>query len=353
MSEKENSTGREVSYRSSSVFLKWMEKKGIRLPALVDKISSYLKKFFWKLYSWWAVPRELEKSNQLLKERYLELQSEMKQKEEAQRKESELRRRLEELNQTLEQRVLQRSQQLEESYCQLEAVRSKFFTLGEMSALIAHDLAVPMKFLQSHIDQLGKDQQLINNEQYIKQFDMGLSRSLDLVGSLRSYLKNPVERPEDCSFLEVHSYVLRLLEAQKSQFDFSRGKIKLDRQVEELSLKISRMNLIHILYNLYRHVLDSLLKKGRESFQFGVRILEDNLQQLSLEIWEGEGSFEDGLQFEEGCLASCQNLQMIKSSQGLGLCLVYRLLTRMGGGLSEGRNKSGGRVFRLTLKKAC
>lgn len=312
--------------------------------------SYYIKKVLLFPVSIWLAASELKKSNEQLQERYQQLQEEIYKKEQLQKKEAELREKLQQLNETLEERILERTRELELSYRDLETEKSSFHTLGEISAMIAHDLSGPLHAIQFCFNELQETGFQSSPEEYIKQMKTASSRAVDLINGLKNYLENPLENSDSCSFLKVHNYVLRLMKVQFYKLDFSRVKIHFDSALEETMLKISRMNLIHVLYNLYKNSFNNLLNHKIAAPQITISLKENTSQKVVFEISDnGTGLSRE--QFEQITALTMVPPQNLNTKKGLGLRLIRRLLERIEGSISVDFGQEQGTRVEISLKK--
>ncbi|MEO5968992.1 MAG: HAMP domain-containing sensor histidine kinase, partial [Bdellovibrionia bacterium] len=241
-----------------------------------------------------------------------------------------------------------------------ETEKSRYRVLGEISALIAHDLNGPLHAAQYCVDQLGKlefspDSPKPRNK-YYDHLSHSIKRATELTDSLRARLKNSRNTLETSSLHQAHLEVMRLLEMTYSTRGYNNIFFSFDAQLKILILKLSRVDLIQILDNLYRNCIENLLTHPipnpflrvylHSHTKDGVEIgISDNGTGMSLEQFESLTSF----QFT-------QPISPVKSSTGLGLRLTRKLIESHNGSLTVDEKKvlnlseNYGTLFLLKLK---
>lgn len=236
-----------------------------------------------------------------------------------------------------------------------EAEKGRFRALGQMSALVAHDLSGPLHAALFSTKELQENPFQENAPLYIERVAFNLDRAMLLVGSLRARLKNPITDSAQSFFLESHEHVLRMLTLQYLEKGIKKIHFQIDPKLLGLKLAISQVDLIHILDNLYRNSVENLLHNGIEKPQIGVFLFEKSEVLTTLWIRDnGTGLSND--QFE--ILTKSDPLKISVSSEhtgentGLGLKLI-RSLTEMNGGTLEVLDSiDQGSIFSLTCRNA-
>ena len=240
-----------------------------------------------------------------------------------------------------------------------QAEKSRFRYLGEMTALLAHDLSGPLHVAQFSASQLSEnpDMPTDKREKYLHHLVSSLGRAVELTTSLRSRVRNPESESRYTRFREAHDNVLNLLHTQIGLGEFTPVKFALDPKVEDLTLEIPRVDLIHVLDNLYRNAFENLTEKGVKSPE--IQILTVNHPPGEPPVCEihirdnGSGllprDFERLTTFrsDEGPRAGKQET----GSSGLGLRLTRRLVEINGGDLSILEQPGPGTTLRLRLKQ--
>ena len=125
-----------------------------------------------------------------------------------------------------------------------QAEDSRFQALGEISALIVHDLSAPIHVIQFCAQELLQNPDLVKDPRYLEMLSMNGKRSLELIDTLRTYLRGPSVQDSVSNFGEAYRDALRFVEGQVSHRDLARIQIYFDaslssRQFEDLRKAIS------------------------------------------------------------------------------------------------------------------
>lgn len=134
----------------------------------------------------------------------------------------------------------------------------RYESLGEISGLISHDLAQPLGVIFNLTEILQEDPSKLTTPRYREMLVTNVLHAVELVNSLRAYLRNPESRNGLSSFIEAHEHVIRLLGFQFSAGLMSGVRQEVDREHGSLRLQIGQSDLIHVLYNVYSNALENL-----------------------------------------------------------------------------------------------
>ena len=229
---------------------------------------------------------------------------------------------------------------------------SRYRALGELSALIVHDLSAPLHVIHFCTEQVKENPDILRNPRYIDQLTVNGARSLELISSLKAYLKDGKFKSAGVAFAEAHQRVIRLLETQFHTQGFSKVQINTEPNALPIKVDVPKADLIHVLMNLYGNSLLNLLENSIPEPKIQVTMVELTEQQVTYSIADN-GTGLSAKRFEEltafSFLPDAQN----SSRDGLGLRLVRRLVERNRGSLfavDPGPGESGSR-FHLTLKR--
>jgi signal transduction histidine kinase len=228
---------------------------------------------------------------------------------------------------------------------------SRYRALGELSALIVHDLSAPLHVIHFCTEQAKEDPEILRNPRYIDQLTVNGTRSLELINSLKAYLKDGKFKSSGITYAEAHRQVIRLLETQFHSSGFA--KIVFDTAPEAVSIRVDipKADLIHVLMNLYSNSVLNLLQNGVEAPAIRVKLFKSDANDVTYLIEDnGTGLSEE--RFEELTAFSFLPGSDGYSRDGLGLRLVRRLVERNRGSLravGPPPSEQGSR-FHLTLK---
>ena len=193
---------------------------------------------------------------------------------------------------------LRASEQEIASWALNEADKSRYKTIGEISALVAHDLSAPLHVIQFCSDQIQEDPTRMQNERYTNFLANNVKKATDLVNALRARLKNTEENRTSAEITEAHGHVVMLLKTQFATENFNfKQCFKLSDNLNGLRLKISQMDLIHILDNLYRNSIQNLIESQVAEPQITIEhsdqglLIKDNGSGLSSETFEQMTAF--------------------------------------------------------------
>lgn len=210
-------------------------------------------------------------------------------------------------------------------------------TLGEISGLIAHDIAGPLHTIKYCADELVENPN-ININEYAKQISLNADRTIELINSLKAQLGNSKECLETSSLFEAHSYTLQLLKTQFSREGIENVAFIFDDELDGLTIAMSRTNLIHILYNTYKNAIENLLKNNIQDPCIRVVLEKLKNDSITFSITDN-GTGLSRKDFEE--MTAYKTLPKFNNRIGLGLRLTRRLIERNHGEILLNEQPSG------------
>lgn len=234
-----------------------------------------------------------------------------------------------------------------------ETEQNRYKAMGEMSGLIIHDLVGPLNTISLCVDELKNRTQTEENRKFFYHMQVSVNQSLQLISSFRSFLKNPDDQELQSDFVSCHRQVLLVLNTEFRGAIFHKLRINIDPGLKDIKVKMGRVNLMHILYNLYKNSITDFLNNSIENPVILVGILEQDQSSISLCISDN-GS---GLSVQEFEKMTSMNSLTVKDEifkKGLGLRLICRLVERYNGELKVKENEPSdleGTSFILTLLK--
>lgn len=217
----------------------------------------------------------------------------------------------------------------------LECEHSRQNRLGEIASLIIHDLSSPLHAIDFCIQSLVENPEHPKKSEYHRQLQVNMERALQLLRSLKIYLKNPDHKTEGCSIEDIKPHLMTLLSSQKVLFDVH-PQIEFEPAVTAIKFSLSQGDLIHVLLNLIENSIQNKtlsvesvpqIKIGlhKKNSHFAVIRMDDNGKGLSARL------------FEE--MTSLDRPVFSEVRVGLGLRLVRRLVERYGGSLQVNEEK--------------
>lgn len=209
-----------------------------------------------------------------------------------------------------------------------EHEKSRFKVLGEMSALIAHDMRGPLNTGLFCVEKIKETPNLITEKpDYLIRLDRSLRHIYQLTENLRDRLKGKDHQIASCSFLDCHQNVLYLLKIQFFEKGFERIEWIIDGPKDFLP-PVHPVDLTQILDNLYRNSVQNLLKSDILKPKIMIELTNDqNHIKISIN--------DNGMGLNENQFHQMTDYQVLgtNSYQGLGLKLSCRLAEQVGGKL--------------------
>lgn len=231
-----------------------------------------------------------------------------------------------------------------------ETEQSRFRTLGEISGLIVHDLSSPLHVIQFCALEIAENPKLAENPAYLELINTNTRAAVNLVSSLRAYLKNSQNENQESCVKNVHEYVIRLLKTQFRSSGINGISITIDDSLDSAILNITQNNLIHIFYNLYKNGVENLISNNKTQGQIYVSFLNSNGQNISIFIQDNGTGLSNDL-FEKMTAKDFFSFKKSDVRSGLGLRLTRNLVERFDGTLTVDSTFSveHGTRFILTL----
>ena len=228
-----------------------------------------------------------------------------------------------------------------------ETEQSRYRALGEVAGLVVHDLAGPLHTLQFCVDELRERREFCPS--YFEQIGINTKRSVELISSLRAYLRNPGSKSSgECTFESAHESVLRLLQTQFAGQSYRRVSFRGVDQVKGLRIKMDQSDLIHLLYNLYKNSLKNFAEHEVNGPFIEVRAEEVGNGLVSLHICDN-GTGLDRESFERFTALGFSSKADALARKGMGLRLTRRLVERLGGSMGVSNPPGGGTDFQIVL----
>lgn len=233
-----------------------------------------------------------------------------------------------------------------------ETEKSRFTAIGEISALIAHDLSTPLHVIQYCVDELKTNPKASTSPRFLKQLGMNTDQMLELVNTLRAHLRNPDQKIASCYFGDAHHYVVRLLETQFHRKDTDKICFFIDPQLHSANIKLARVDLIHILQNLYKNSIENLLNNDVKSPFISAELdqSEDNFYHILI---SDNGTGLDPALFDDLTSTGQHSSSKSEFQKGLGLKLTRRLIEQRFGSISViAPNQNNGTQFLIKLPRS-
>jgi signal transduction histidine kinase len=258
----------------------------------------------------------------------------------------EAKEEIERLNEGLEQRILERTRELSLARSELARV-SRVTTLGELTAVIAHEVNQPLTGLVSSgnacLRWLADD--ALNLEaarRAVERMTRDGARAAEVISRIRALVSKSPPRRDPLSINEVVTEVLSLVRAE-----IQRHRISLRTNLaDDLPLVLGdRIQLQQVTLNLIINAIESMGTETKGPRELVVSSVKDASNDLLLTVSDSGPGF-DGAKLENIFDA----FYTTKSEgMGIGLAVSRSIVEGHGGKLSAMPSKTRGAVFQFTL----
>ncbi|MBG5813506.1 two-component system sensor histidine kinase DctB [Pseudomonas aeruginosa] len=256
-------------------------------------------------------------------------------------------RELENANAQLQQEVHEREQaQRELMRAQDEVVQAgKLTALGTMSASISHELNQPLAAIRSYADNarvLLDHQRTEDARGNLEQISDLTTRMASIIAHLKAYARGARRAPENVQLQPAIEDALSMLASRRRAMN-----VELLRDVPDAPLWVQagETRLRQILGNLLTNALDALAEKAPPRRLWVIASQDQHGVILTLR--------DNGPGFSEDALAHAHEpfftTKTTAKGLGLGLAICDNLLRALGGRLEMGNHLEGGAVVRLHL----
>lgn len=256
-------------------------------------------------------------------------------------------RELENANAQLQQEVHEREQaQRELMRAQDEVVQAgKLTALGTMSASISHELNQPLAAIRSYADNarvLLDHQRTEDARGNLEQISDLTTRMASIIAHLKAYARGARRAPENVQLQPAIEDALSMVVSRRRAMN-----VELLRDVPDAPLWVQagETRLRQILGNLLTNALDALAEKAPPRRLWVIASQDQHGVTLTLR--------DNGPGFSEDALAHAHEpfftTKTTAKGLGLGLAICDNLLRALGGRLEMGNHLEGGAVVRLHL----
>lgn len=256
-------------------------------------------------------------------------------------------RELENANAQLQQEVHEREQaQRELMRAQDEVVQAgKLTALGTMSASISHELNQPLAAIRSYADNarvLLDHQRTEDARGNLEQISDLTTRMASIIAHLKAYARGARRAPENVQLQPAIEDALSMVASRRRAMN---AELLRDVPDAPLWVQAGETRLRQILGNLLTNALDALAEKAPPRRLWVIASQDQHGVTLTLR--------DNGPGFSEDALAHAHEpfftTKTTAKGLGLGLAICDNLLRALGGRLEMGNHLEGGAVVRLHL----
>ncbi|RME49315.1 MAG: hybrid sensor histidine kinase/response regulator [Deltaproteobacteria bacterium] len=173
---------------------------------------------------------------------------------------------LTQVNMVLEQRVAERTRDVQEAYKELQQTQQKLVqqekmaALGEMSAQIAHEIRNQLQKLKSGIQYFQEYSKLSTAEEKVLR---GVIHGVDYLERIVTDLLD-FSKPEKLNLenVEIHTLLDQILGLFAEEFEKTRITLRKDYLGEEIRMTIDPLKIKHAIKNLIRNAVQAMEEEG-------------------------------------------------------------------------------------------
>jgi signal transduction histidine kinase len=230
-----------------------------------------------------------------------------------------------------------------------KAEESRYQAMGEIAALVVHDLSAPMQVIEFCTEQLKEDAERIHNPKYLCFLTDSSNRAHELIDSIRAYLKDPSSAVEGTRCSEVHSRVMRLIQTRFHSEGIGKIQFLIDERFLSLNIQMKRADLIHVLINILSNSVENLLNNAIPDPRIEISLREISGSHAVIDIRDN-GTGLTSERYERLTAFTLTPSDGTQDKPSLGLKLVRRLVEQNDGALRVEPSLVRDRGTRFSLK---
>ena len=223
-------------------------------------------------------------------------------------------------------------------------------SLGEVTAMVAHDMKTPLNVMSMSLDVINDQSASAEKKEKYKQIlEKNLELSISFSQTLMAYVRGN-KGEMTCLFGDIHRHLLEIFKTQFFESDLEKIKFNLSDELAQINLQVSRLDAMHVFYNLYQNAIRSILSHVPHQMSISI-YSEVDLEENSVAIFvkdTGPGlkaeTFHRLISFERYSSDS-------HFYHGLGLRLTNTILNHIGGKF-EIESVESGTCLKVTLPLA-
>lgn len=253
-----------------------------------------------------------------------------------------LEQALREANESLEQKVVARTQALQEAQAELVQA-GKLAALGRMSASVVHELNQPMTAMRTYLaiaeKQLDNPDALVRN---LRQQQQLLDRMALITGQLKTFAYRKPERIDPVSLQQVMEQVLQLFRGRFEELDL---QLHFDPPPPDMKIAGDAARYEQVMINLIKNSCDAMsTQPGEHHLWISVQAIENG--QMLLDVRDNGPGIEP--EHRTQLFEPFFTTKEVGQGLGLGLAIVHSILRDLGGSI-EPVDQAEGACFRLSM----
>lgn len=253
-----------------------------------------------------------------------------------------LEQALREANESLEQKVVARTQALQEAQAELVQA-GKLAALGRMSASVVHELSQPMTAMRTYLaiaDRLLEQPDALRRNLLLQ--EQLLDRMALITGQLKTFAYRKPERIEPVSLQQVMAQVLQMF---RGRFDELSLQLHADPLPGDLRVAGDNARYEQVLINLIKNACDAMSTQPEPHLMW-LELVEAGPDSLLFDVRDNGPGIEADIRHQ--LFEPFFTTKEVGQGLGLGLAIVSSILRDLGGNIRILEQEAGA-CFRIRM----